>query len=66
MKSMNGLVFGWGLLVSLWARADGAEISRPFWVIVVTVTDKTTGTEAVGAADAVAVRALHEHLERGS
>jgi hypothetical protein len=43
MKSMIGLVFGWGLLVSLWAHADGAEISRPFWVIVVTVTDKTTG-----------------------
>jgi hypothetical protein len=34
MKSMIGLVFGWGLLVSLWAHADGAEISRPFWVIV--------------------------------
>jgi len=30
MKSMIGLVFGWGLLVSLWAHADGAEISRPF------------------------------------
>jgi hypothetical protein len=43
MKSMIGLVFGWGLQVSLWAHADSAEISRPFWVIVVTVTDKTTG-----------------------
>jgi hypothetical protein len=43
MKSMIGLVFGWGMLVSLWAHADGAAISRPFWVIVVMVTDKTTG-----------------------
>jgi hypothetical protein len=43
MKSMIGSVFGWGPLVSLWANVDGAEISRPFSVIVVTVTDKTTG-----------------------
>jgi hypothetical protein len=26
---------------------------------------RANGTEAVGAADAVVVRALHEHLERG-
>ena len=31
MKSTIGLAFGWGLLVSLWAHADGAEIWRPFW-----------------------------------
>ena len=38
-----GSVLVWGLIVSLCAHADSAKITRPFWAIFVTVTDKTTG-----------------------
>jgi hypothetical protein len=43
MKAAIALVLLWGLVVSLCAHADSARITRPVWVIVLTITDKTTG-----------------------
>jgi hypothetical protein len=43
VKLIIGSVLVWGLIVSVCAHADSAKITRPFWAIFVTITDKTTG-----------------------
>ena len=43
MKVAITLVLLWGLVVSLCAHAESTKITRPVWVIVLTITDKTTG-----------------------
>ena len=43
VKLIIGSVLLWVLIVSLCAHADSPRITRPFWAIFVTITDKTTG-----------------------
>jgi hypothetical protein len=43
MKAAIALVLLWGWLAGLCAHADSTIITRPVWVIVLTITDKTTG-----------------------
>jgi hypothetical protein len=45
MKIAIALVLLWGVLVTQCAHADNAQITRPRWVIVVTITDLSTGKQ---------------------
>lgn len=45
MKIATGLVLLWGLLVMQCVYAANARITLPRWVIVVTVTDLSTGKQ---------------------
>jgi hypothetical protein len=45
MKMAIPLALLWGLVVSPSAHADSAKIARPQWAIVLTITDRTTGTQ---------------------
>jgi hypothetical protein len=38
-------LLSWGLVVSLWAHADSAPVTHPVWVIVMTITNVTTGEQ---------------------
>jgi hypothetical protein len=43
MKAAIALVLFWWLVVGPHAHAGGARLTRPVWVIVLTITDRATG-----------------------
>jgi len=45
MKVAIALVLFWWLAVGPHAHADSARITRPVWVIVLTITDRATGVQ---------------------
>jgi hypothetical protein len=45
MKRAIALVLLFGVLLSMCAHADEAQVTRPRWVIFLTITDRTTGEQ---------------------
>jgi hypothetical protein len=47
MKWAIPLVLLCGLMVNMRAHADDAKVTQPHWVIILTITDLTTGAQLV-------------------
>jgi hypothetical protein len=45
MKRAIALILLFGVLCTIWARADDAQIAHSRWIIILTVTDLATGTQ---------------------
>jgi hypothetical protein len=45
MKPAIALIVLFGVLHGMWARADDAQVARSRWIIIMTITDLTTGAQ---------------------